>query len=598
MPLSAPFIGIAITEVVLQSAMVEQPSPLSLSLSLEECQQQLQNPDLPASDRIPLLCRLATLHLQRGNPTAAIATTDKALHLQPDSALAHYYRGVSLEQLGQLPAAAVAYDRAIALSPAPSAQWWCARGSALRGLGRYKESLASYDQALQITPKHEEAMVAQGSLLALLGRRREALQMCDRVLEHYPNSAQAWNSKGVALLTGGRLQPALGCFDQAIALDGNLDRAWCNRGSTLMRLGRTQEGINSLDTALSIHPESREYWKAMGLTYRGYGRMRLGLHEEAIADFDQALDIKPSYPLAALYRTGSIMQAGEFFRHLTNPQLRPRLLSNVGTILNTLKYRLGILLGLMLLLALGQGAWVVALRRVLPALLSLGVVAVVLADLWRYRLRLDFVRRTYFHTNPLIYLRAFCIVVLTLFTYSFADAIAPDWMRWGWANWVFGQPGNIIFQPFNLFSQTASDVIAVSYSSAPSLPSSPAPLNGSTLLTLGFWLILILGIPFWSSLEERIFRQGADRWGQIWVRSVIFGFIHLLAGIPILGGFVLIVPGFLFAWRYKFVRDRHFRRTGDILQAQEAGVAASTADHAIYNAILVTLAVIAMLALR
>lgn len=577
--------------------MVEQPYPFSFFLSLEECQQRLQNPDLPASDRIHLLGRLATLHVQRGNPTAAIAVSDEALRLQPDSALAHYYRGALMDHLGQLPAATAAYERAIALTPEPPARWWCDHGRVLRGMGRYRESLASYDRALHITPNHEEAMVARGSLLALLGRRREALQMCDRALEHYPNSAQAWNSKGVALLMGGRLQPALGCFEQAIALDGNLDRAWFNRGSTLMRLGRTAEGINSLDTALSIHPESREYWKAAGFTYRGYGRMRLGLYEEAIADFDQALDIKPGYPLAALYRTGSVMQSG-FFQHLTTPQLRPRLLSNLGTILNTLKYRLGILLGLIVLLALGQGAWVVALRQVLPALLSLGVVAVVLADLWRYRLRLDFVRKTYFHKNPLIYLRAFCIVVLTLFTYSFADAIAPAWMRWGWANWVFGQPGNIIFQPFNMFSQTASEAIAVSYSSAPLPPSPPAPLNGSTLLTLGFWLILILGIPFWSSLEERIFRQGADRWRQIWVRSVIFGLIHLLAGIPILGGFVLIVPGFLFAWRYKFVRDRHFRKTADVLKAQEAGVAASTADHAIYNAILVTLAVAAMLALR
>ncbi|MBD1911647.1 MULTISPECIES: tetratricopeptide repeat protein [unclassified Leptolyngbya] len=578
--------------------MVEQPYPPSFSLSLEECQQRLQNPHLSTSERTHLLCRLATLHLQRGNPTAAITTTEQALQLQPDSALAYYYRGLALEHLGQLQAALAAYDRAIALTPQPSAQWWCDRGNALRGLGRYKESLHSYDQALEIAPAHEEAMGAKGSILALLGRRREALQMCDRVLEHYPSSAQAWNSKGVVLITGGRLQPALGCFDQAIALNGNFDRAWCNRGSTLMRLGHTQEGINSLDTALSIQPESREYWKANGLTYRGYGQMKLGLYEEAIVDFDQALEIKPGYPLAALYRFVTLVQAGEFFRHLSHRQLRPPLLRNLGIIFNTLKYRLGILVGLILLLGFGQGAWVMALRQVLPALLSLGVVAVVVADLWRYRLRLGFVRQTYFHKNPLIYLRAFCTVVLTLFTYTVTDAIAPAWMRWGWANWVFGQPGNIIFQPFNLFSEQTGEAIAVSYSpSAPLLSTAGLlPFDGKVLLILGFWLVLILGIPFWSSLEERIFRRGADSWRQIGVRSTQFGLIHLLAGIPILGGFVLILPGFLFAWRYKFVRDRHFRKTGDTLQAQEAGVAASTADHAIYNAILITLAVGSILA--
>jgi len=573
-----------------------EPSPMPFfSLSLEECQRRLQVGDLAAGDRTQLLCRMAALYVQRGNPEAAIAATAEALKYQPDAALAYYQRGLALEQMGQLKTALEAYDRAIALHSQPPSQWWCDRGNVLRGLGRYNDALNSYGQVLKETPNHEEAMTAQGSLLALLGRRREALRMCDRVLEQYPNSAQAWNSKGVALVTGGRLNPALGCFERAIACDGNLDRAWCNRGSVLMRLGRVQEGIDSLDTALSIHPESRDYWKANGFTYRGYGQMKLGLYEEAIANFDKALEIKSGYPLAALYRVVSLVLGGQFFQHWMNPALRPSLLGNLGIILNTLKYRLGILVGLFLILTVGQGPWVELLRRALPVVLSLGVVAVVMTDLWRYRLRLSFVRQTYFHRNPLVYLRSLGIVVLTLYTYAVADAIAPSWLRWGWANWVFGQPGNVIFQPFNLFSQERGGAIAVSYTAA---SSGLGSVDWSAVFMVGFWLLLILGIPFWSHLEERIFRWGADTWRKITVRSVQFGLIHLLAGIPILGGFVLIVPGFLFACRYKVVRDRHFRKTGNLLQAQDAGVTASTADHAIYNAILVTMAVGTLLAFR
>ena len=122
------------------------------------------------------------------------------------------------------------------------------------------------------------------------------------------------------------------------------------------------------------------------------------------------------------------------------------------------------------------------------------------------------------------------------------------------------------------------------------LPLAIAPfLSWSDGYIIGFWLLLIFGIPFWARLEERIFRQGANTWQQIAVRSTQFGLVHLIVGIPILAGFVLIVPGFCFAWRYKFVHDRHWQRHQNSLLAQEAGVAASTADHAVYNAILVTL---------
>jgi hypothetical protein len=78
-------------------------------------------------------------------------------------------------------------------------------------------------------------------------------------------------------------------------------------------------------------------------------------------------------------------------------------------------------------------------------------------------------------------------------------------------------------------------------------------------------------------------------WRQIAVRSTQFGLAHLIAGIPIVAGLVLILPGFLFACRYKYVHDRCLKQTHDPIQAQEAGVAASTADHAVYNAILVTI---------
>jgi hypothetical protein len=65
-------------------------------------------------------------------------------------------------------------------------------------------------------------------------------------------------------------------------------------------------------------------------------------------------------------------------------------------------------------------------------------------------------------------------------------------------------------------------------------------------------------------------------------------------GIPICVALTLAVPGFLFACRYKYAYHRDLRLHGNELRAQKAGVLASTADHAIYNAILISLLVLPM----
>jgi len=241
--------------------------------------------------------------------------------------------------------------------------------------------------------------------------------------------------------------------------------------------------------------------------------------------------------------------------------------------------------------------------------------------LWRHKSRLQFVWQVYFRCGWLTYPRAILTLIVTLFTFTLAYQYSPGFMRWGWAEAVFGSSGNIIFQPINLLQEWSLHQPALENlwaSLSPMVaggrwflhPVSGQPLGFlntylfhigdfhvtlATILTLLFWLALVMGVPFWANLEERIFRQGANTWQAIAIRSTQFGLVHLLAGIPLIGGFVLILPGFLFACRYKYVRDRHYRRHQNPQQAEAAGVLASTADHAVYNAILMTLAIAAIL---
>ncbi|NJN87313.1 MAG: hypothetical protein HC881_14675 [Leptolyngbyaceae cyanobacterium SL_7_1] len=339
----------------------------------------------------------------------------------------------------------------------------------------------------------------------------------------------------------------------------------------------------------------------------------MGQHQQALECFDRSLAYQPHNALAAFYRLTCLGLMGKIVTHGLQPATRSRLMQNLKTVLGLLKYRLLVLVSLIGVLAFGRGIWVERLKQVLPWVMSGLIIGLVVVDLWRNRSRLGFVWKTYFRSGILAYVRALGILVATLSTYLVAESVAPPFLQWGWANLVFGQPGNILFQPFNLMQLVspvanpavaiASDLVALILPTPvwaialQPLRQSLAQVEWKSLLALGFWLLLVLGIPFWARLEERIFRRGANTWRQIAVRSTQFGLAHLIAGIPILAGLVLIVPGFLFACRYKYVHDRYFKRTQNFYEAQEAGVIASTADHAIYNAILVTLLVVTVLML-
>jgi tetratricopeptide (TPR) repeat protein len=583
----------------------------------------------------------------------AIACFEEARELQPDDRDVLHQWGNLQAQWGRYHEAIATYERAIALSPEPEASLWRDLGDAQRYLRQYRPGLVSYQRAIEQDPEDWQAWNGLSYVQAMLRQRRAALSSSDRAIDLNPEAEEVWSGRGIVLFAAGRYGPALEHFDRALVLHPDYDRAWYNRGVTLIRMGRDQEAIASLDRALELGSPA-DSWYVMAWLSHGFALMKLWRFQEAIASLDQVQQHQPnSYP-AALYRIICVVLAGKLLNHLRSHQTRQQLGHSLKTIVQGIRYRLLILVGAIALLIFGQGAWADWLRHMIPTLFSVGIIVLIAADLWLLRDRLSFVWKTYFKSGILTYVRALGILTITITTLLVVSAYAPPPFHWGWADLVFGRPGNILFQPFNLFQtdptspslepipespsslpvpeinpdpsdpsspdqalpdSTPNETIPpVSHNAeSPTVPAPPNPAQSSDIapfitstwsyqtlqkvFMMAFWGLLMLGIPFWARLEERIFRWGGNTWPQIAVRSTLFGLVHLIVGIPILAGFVLIVPGFLFACRYKYVFSCHFRRHGHLAQAQDAGIAASTADHAIYNAILVTFVVLTFLLL-
>ncbi|HEY9615805.1 MAG TPA: hypothetical protein V6C64_03120 [Microcoleaceae cyanobacterium] len=246
--------------------------------------------------------------------------------------------------------------------------------------------------------------------------------------------------------------------------------------------------------------------------------------------------------------------------------------------LNLLKYPLLFLATFLLITHYGQGVWVEVFKALVSIAFSGIMVWLIGRELWNNKHRLELVWWVYFRSGLLTYVRAILILTCTLFTAGVIGTISPDFMRTGWANWLFGYSTNVTFQPLIAIQQ--ADEVAAS--------TGLIQFDVGTILTIGFWLLMILAVPFLAEIEEKIFRQGVHTWKAMVKRSIAFGLAHLIMGIPLFMGVTLCVPGFLFACRYKYGYHRHLKKFNDELTAQEAGVRASTADHAVYNAILLT----------
>jgi hypothetical protein len=109
-----------------------------------------------------------------------------------------------------------------------------------------------------------------------------------------------------------------------------------------------------------------------------------------------------------------------------------------------------------------------------------------------------------------------------------------------------------------------------------------------TLVPVVFVTLLILGLPLLVEGEEWVFRRGAEHRSRAANarRSVLFGLVHAVVGIPIGVALALSVGGFYFTWAYL----RMWRRTG----SEQAALAESTRSHLGYNLVIAVLIIAAL----
>lgn len=107
------------------------------------------------------------------------------------------------------------------------------------------------------------------------------------------------------------------------------------------------------------------------------------------------------------------------------------------------------------------------------------------------------------------------------------------------------------------------------------------------VIPLVFMALLFPALPLFAFAEERLFRAGAEQWstGRRVFKTMQFGLVHALIGIPIGAALALSIGGAYFMWVYL----RKFRAVG----TRDAALIESATAHTAYNALIVIMLVIA-----
>ncbi len=170
---------------------------------------------------------------------------------------------------------------------------------------RTRQRHFNFDVEEAVPEVHEEEETSDGEDLAPL-RYGQFTQV---PLDDRPSPVRVvpdWFIEGCRLQEDGQLEEAKNAFHQALRRKPDDVEAHFSLADTLYRLGRPHAAIERYLCVIEHDPEVLEAWTQIGCLY-----VELKLFEEAIAAFQQAIDLHPDYADAHLHKAQIHQQLGE-----------------------------------------------------------------------------------------------------------------------------------------------------------------------------------------------------------------------------------------------------------------------------------------------
>ena len=262
---------------------------------------------LPVSRPIPTWPRHCTTSISGTSPSRAGARPSSSTQ---KSARTYSNLGTVLVEKGLVDEAIANYQKAVELEPT-SALVHTNLGTVLGDKGRLDEAIASHRKAIELVPKLAAAHSNLGENLTKKGQLDEAIAECEKAVELEPTSAGAHHNRGNALLRKGQFDEAMACFRKALDLDPTHFGAYSNMGAILCDIKRDYDGaITCFRKAIELDPSHEriaDVHHNLGTALRNKNQL-----DEAIASFRKSIELNPKLAEAHVNLGFTLASLGRF----------------------------------------------------------------------------------------------------------------------------------------------------------------------------------------------------------------------------------------------------------------------------------------------
>jgi superkiller protein 3 len=238
--------------------------------------------------------KLGTVFAQQERYAEAIAHYAQALQLNPHYATVYNNLGLVLFQQGKPAEAMAHYTKALQLKSDFTAAY-SHLGFALADQGRVEEAIAQYRQALQLNPEAAEVHYNLGNVLRRQGQLEQAISHYTQAIQLRPAWAEAHNNLGSSLVDAGRFSEAITHYQQALTYQPDFAEVHNNLGDALLKQHHAAEAMQHFYTALQLRPGWAEAYYNFGVA-----AIHQGQRQEALAAYRAALRLRPGWVQASL----------------------------------------------------------------------------------------------------------------------------------------------------------------------------------------------------------------------------------------------------------------------------------------------------------